>query len=133
MRANTHNTHTKEPWFTDGIYISTNGANDVEHIARMIPDNAQFVDAKRIVECVNACAGYEFHVGVDDNITGIVSQSIGSLIAINGKLNQQRDELLAALKPLVHSDDIAIAHLTNEESRSLIHRAREAIANTEGS
>jgi len=113
--------HTKEPW----SYKRTHGAsNDYWYVIldrnmrgpifeiggkdetgqigeakHLITDQSEIeANARRIVACVNACAGISTEVleGAEQ-ITSIKS-------ALNGylEMKHQRDELLAALKNLVH-------------------------------
>ena len=80
--------HTPEPWYFNecssddcdcGCVLTDEHTNDNEHI--VIPVGyVKFVDAKRIVACVNACAG----------ITADELQTLGL-----GGIKQKLDELYA--------------------------------------
>lgn len=77
--------HTKEPWWNHGVIIK---AND------NIPAQATSEeDARRIVACVNACAG----IPTEQLESGEV-RSVRDELADIATLEKQRDELLAALK-----------------------------------
>lgn len=75
--------HTKYPWKNDGTYIS-------DATGLCIDPNVMGGEevARRIVACVNACAGIE---------TEIIERNVGNV----WKLLQQRDELLEATKELL--------------------------------
>lgn len=96
--------HTKEPWKVGefgGIYQATGGACIVSALtpSGFLPNS--IANERRIVACVNACAG----ISTD----GLESAGVGGLRHIaeatfeqrmsRNEIEQQRDELMEALAP----------------------------------
>ena len=87
--------HTNEPWQVDeptqiwapsiGQYVAI---TDCEPELNLVPREVQEANARRIVSCVNACAG------IDTEIIERNANKVSDLLT-------QRDELLAALKGLM--------------------------------
>lgn len=111
--------HTKEPWTTNGVRIeSTNEhgwANDGWIVGDCDGPDA-LANARRIVACVNACKGIDTKFLEEALLAGAEP----ALYAHT--LMQQRDELLAALKPIAVSGEI---------SAKIIADARAAITKVE--
>ena len=84
--------HTQEPWSygedNDGWYVEKDGLQ----IAHGLTEE----DARRIVACVNACAGIPTDVLEDESIL----KADADLRIQREELEKQRDELLAALERL---------------------------------
>lgn len=84
--------HTKEPWSLFGVDQHIMGISYADAISRGVSHaqwshNCSPEDARRIVACVNACAG----------VPNEVLEKFTVIDAITG-FAQQRDELVAALK-----------------------------------
>jgi hypothetical protein len=99
-------THTKEPWqvnFSDPTQIcDCDGENrGCAPIAVMADgDDDAEANARRIVACVNACAGQPTELLEAAGI-GLLGKSIDKIAAFHARsmtAEQQRDNLLAALK-----------------------------------
>lgn len=96
--------HTKEPWevYEDCPRIASGNARNVRKSTygtyesnSLIDDSGEFfnpADARRIIACVNACAG------VPNEILEDVNSSERELLHHFVAMKNQRDELLAALK-----------------------------------
>ena len=101
--------HTKEPWYVvdspwgDGTWINAGAPDphhegfvaDCEDINGDVDKDTARSNARRIVACVNACAGFN---------TDFLEGPCGNLFdAMDGllKAKQQRDDLLAALESMV--------------------------------
>ena len=123
--------HTKEPWGINDWPQPDNsigiGAVGTPLIARVIlrdvSINAQKANARRIVACVNACAGLsteELESYQAKNLTdGLM------LIAVK----QERDDLLAALEGVAAFWD----SITTEDRLNDLHaKARDTIASVKG-
>lgn len=84
--------HTPEPWeVTDLRYIRQ--SNEPRHVvARASKMDGMEANARRIVACVNACAGIS---------TELLECPGGNVAKVAGRLMKQRDELLAALERLL--------------------------------
>lgn len=94
-------THTKEPWIVTGgeriKYVEARIGNGMlqEIASCMIVEHGNHEEnARRIVACVNACAG------IPTETLEMASSSIAVSQSLNGYLDmrKQRNELLAALK-----------------------------------
>ena len=123
--------HTPEPWKLRGNEIGKAIVSDDQNHGMMVSiafvDKYDFedvweVNARRIVACVNACAG------IPDSVLAVFTQPECNILVSNGLANQQlqkveaqRDELLAALKCI----------LLHPESLAAITRAASAIAKCE--
>jgi hypothetical protein len=114
--------HTKEPWsvkryspagLTD-IYVD-HGTCQIEHIADVVVNE----NARRIVSCVNACAGLD--AGLLENIA--MTGGIVERFALLNQTEQQRDELLAVLQSMFNE------HGEFEYDLGTLIKARAAIAN----
>lgn len=52
--------HTKEPWLADANYVITQGETKIAYCNHIDPyDGIGYENARRIVACVNACAGLD--------------------------------------------------------------------------
>ena len=85
--------HTPEPWFSDSEHVGSSVSdrfNDGWFAAKCLgPDRVE--NARRIVTCVNACAGMEYPAAEID------------------ELKRQRDELLGLVKAVVyHSVSVTV-------------------------
>lgn len=88
--------HTAEPWRTEADTKSSDFfwiSSDTEPEIAMIPDG-RIGDAKRIVACVNACAG----IDTDRLTDGIVLKNAQRVARERWDFKTQQDELLAALE-----------------------------------
>lgn len=102
------NAHTKEPWKL--AYRGCDGAYDIDAAGDpawgdiSLALNVGEADARRIVACVNACAGVETIVleqlANSGGLVRIFSER-AEYSAMAGQLELQRDQLLAALEGLV--------------------------------
>jgi hypothetical protein len=104
--------HTKEPWqVTEGDLIITD-KNAVIAVAssgcgyngnirpRTISDEQKGENARRIVACVNACAGIQNDILENEMFRGAMNSKAYLIDAI-----QQRDELLEALKKITYQSN----------------------------
>ena len=90
--------HTPEPWeVTDKRFIrQSSGRRHV--VARVVGSEEMEANARRIVACINACAGIPTE--------GLEKTRLGSDVLLEmHKISQQRDDLLATLKAVT-----SIAH-----------------------
>ena len=99
--------HTPEPWsydLSDGcdlrIYSETN-SNIVYGCGCCGSPNCEDADARRIVACINACAGIS---------TEQLECPGGNVAKVAGRLMKQRDELLAALTEIAELDILKYHH-----------------------
>ena len=111
--------HTKEPWEAvnrgDDYADDIDATNESGHQVTLALSVGK-VNARRIVACVNACAGLS-----NDALDG--GWTAADLSAYAKQLEQQRDELLEALeKCLPHVID------SWDEDHSAVVKARAAIA-----
>lgn len=160
--------HTPEPWFCDGdaIYNNVHCAGDpIAHVLTMPFDDAgNACDARRIVACVNACAGLDTEKLEAQNAEGnplwqfvqeVIAQRdhwkanhenqvrrtriliertdmpLERVAAYNRmvELEQQRDQLLAALEALMPVANDWCNYRGNPQSLdAMIVAARAAIA-----
>lgn len=86
--------HTKEPWNHSGDEVKTADGNliAVTLLGTSLIENQ--ANARRIVACVNACAG------IDTEVLEKHAGQQGLMIYLMSDLVKQRDELLAAAKNL---------------------------------
>lgn len=95
--------HTPEPWAVKGAAIRTADGIGIDVIATMQVSNQPFwdEDARRIVACVNACAGMT-NEQIDNvcMISGSLLNRFGEQMAYLGQVEKQRDELLAAIEAM---------------------------------
>lgn len=102
------NEHTKEPWSVaeeafdnDGIHESVirglDGRAAIAVTLEFGPNNPGMreANARRIVACVNACAG------ITTEVLEQMPSGPASLLPMYSRLEQQRDKLLAALEELL--------------------------------
>lgn len=96
--------HTPEPW-DQGLYDNPKrlalAIFDERHDEVAVSDTVE--TARRIVACVNACAGIEterLEKNASDPIAGLFGRMASRLTTENKKLTAQRDDLLAALRAL---------------------------------
>lgn len=86
--------HTKEPW-----YLSQNGSSVMAKLAEMTNAHVAEIlhndeDARRIVACVNVCAG------IPTDVLEAMPSGPASLLPMYAQIEQQRDKLLAALEAI---------------------------------
>lgn len=121
--------HTKEPWVfgTHGQIIGSDGKGDT--VCLMIGDEIVEANARRIVACVNACAGIS---------TAALEHRAHLLKAEDdtfAELEKQRDELLVALAGMLEvyggsrDKDGLPKHATELD---LIDQARAVVASVKG-
>lgn len=122
--------HTKEPWrlgkassvVADEPVIGMNGSDAVEYYGwHLICESIVPSNARRIVACVNACAGIPDNV-LEEAAKCAASGRFGTMAAM---YKAKRDELLAAAKRLSSEMTMGIASL---EAWNIL---RSAIANAE--
>lgn len=122
-------THTKEPWTAHSkcpgqCCWHIKGINDeILDWDINIPEMSE-ADAKRIVACVNACVGCATAI-LEVTPTGFFNSTYGHPTYLK-KLEQQRDELLTALRVASKSlsDDVHI----NTKSKVLAAIAKVEVA-----
>lgn len=144
--------HSPEPWLitTDPVYgrffnIATQKRIDAELPCMMQVDGysddpeveeEQHANVRRIVACVNACAGISTELLEQQGIKAVLAPSESSktmaeasrlLIQSNARqlhLTEQRDELLAALIGVVETWDVIYPHIkSSEHSREQLEDA----------
>jgi hypothetical protein len=99
--------HTKEPWWNTGVVIKADGN---------IPAQAtSWEDARRIVACVNACAGIPTE-DLERWGTSLITKIQEDNIA---RLTKQRDELVAALEELLYAHTDKAMRMANEALASV--------------
>ena len=130
--------HTPEPWYTDescgypcDIHDKLNGDLIVRAFGDQVNDVDGVANARRIVACVNACAGMQTE-----------SLESGDLIAAHraviNAVTKQRDELLAALDEYINAADNIMSPKDDDDVSAMIRfgeadkTAREAIARAKG-
>ncbi|MGL4754509.1 MAG: hypothetical protein ACRCXB_19215 [Aeromonadaceae bacterium] len=123
--------HTPEPWRVGrvGTVVSDTpvplmrGSDAIEYYGgHLIGESITEANARRIVVCVNVCAGMR-----NDELDG--GLLIGVMQGKIDRLKQQRDELLAALEAVTGGLEAS----TKPESLSRIHKiADDAIAKAKG-
>lgn len=90
--------HTKEPWSVFNDCVESSDGKVIAHVltSQYDMESLTSIDASRIVACVNACVGIPTeHLEKGPNTVEQLAQLAEAEI---DKLEQQRDELLAALK-----------------------------------
>ena len=89
--------HTPEPWISEGSFIGIPNGKGTFYMSTLsgINQERREADARRIVACVNACAGLstEFLEQIDSIQAALTGQ-----LVVTEVLEKQRDELLAALE-----------------------------------
>lgn len=145
--------HTKEPWCVDfgatghPYYYIVAGKIPMDEAAVIATVRAETkvgpsgdearANARRIVACVNACAGEDTHfleyiVSEGKTLRGIREDELASTSRFVRELNateEQRDELLAALKGMVE----VFGDEFGQGDSDTVDRAMTAIAKVEGS
>lgn len=127
--------HTKEPWqFNGSAVIAKIKCSHHHTIAELrhqlfMTDREAEANARRIVACVNACAGVPNEELEFDNVQFIKA------LHERRELRQQRDELLAALKEFsgVWERGESFASMEVGAIEAMREMARTAIANAEAS
>lgn len=136
--------HTKEPWLVKHDEVCFRSQEDDQSFGMAIPiaqifgDNLE-ANASRIVACVNACAGIATENLENILMTGeTLLQRIDVLryeANVACKIEQQRDELLAALKEMLAALDVSVSG--DDEVAAMVRygeaekAARAAIAKVE--
>jgi len=140
--------HTKEPWII--VDESSNGVIETEeaiaiiseddwHICAVWRDAGIFLEeshaeanARRIVACVNACAGVPTKV-LENEVVELGDKHPWKLInAARIQAEQQRDELLAALKEVTQCLYAQITGSGGFAVEEVIDDANAAISKAEG-
>lgn len=122
--------HTPEPWVVvakgdeaDGVDYFINQESDCS-ISGLVASWLSREDARRIVACVNACAGISTE-GLESGKWTVTVVARELLVVI-----EQRDQLLEALKFMVERFDIdGCSYIFSQ--RLALSRAKEAIAAVE--
>ena len=145
--------HTPEPWGfyqteTTGIPPDPCPCLVIDTLGREIPSTNPVIciisdisslnkrdhaNARRIVACVNACAGIETEK-LEENAAEPIAGLFGRIAAKEGiakrKVEKERDELLAALKEVVYcSEHFGKAYAgrdARDKAKSLIKRVENA-------
>jgi hypothetical protein len=113
--------HTPEPWRFNEAQADIDGQNgEAIAVCYWNDDDGEgaLLNGRRIVACVNACAGIPTDHLERCNAIGAVDE----ILKERNALKQQRDELLLALIDIIE----------NGLSTSRIRKAREAIAKVKG-
>jgi len=142
--------HTPEPWIQMGTEIADDGYEHIAVINGITDNELNEANAKRIVECVNACAGMEepkleieslklanklLEVSKSElteerddlsECTKDMSEHVVLIEKLNSKLLTQRDELAEALHSLIQT---VITENPNAEFGPAIKKARAVISN----
>lgn len=119
--------HTKEPWHTGKNHNAERFiyGEDGWAIAECVQTkDKMFANARRIVACVNACAGIPIEI-LEQNKTGGLTWSFANAL----DLTMQRNELLTALKEIAEetydqwsngakAKEIALAAIEKAEATS---------------
>lgn len=127
--------HTPEPWHIDAvgnIWADTKICNmreiaDRAESYRAMTESEHRANARRIVACVNACAG------MSDEAMELAVENGGmkAVIGFARDLERQRDQLLEALKVIVESEQCD-GETVVCDFETLQSVARYAIASVEG-
>lgn len=128
--------HTKEPWSYQ-VSIPEEGYECfwINSRCRQIssfdgPQNdEQFSNVRRIVACVNACAGIPIYM------LEAMPSGPASLLPMYARLEKQRDELMAALEDIAndYADRFDMeSPSTNPGIKSCVKQAKSAIARVKG-
>lgn len=131
--------HTKEPWSIDeywqvfaesiGEYVAV---TEVEDDGR-IPPEIVAANARRIVACVNACAGIKTQDLEAMRGTSILEKANSSFDSVH----KQRDELLSVLEDLLRQGDFFLTAIEAKDGWSsdfeeIERRAMKAISKAKG-
>ena len=116
--------HTLEPWKQAGFSISAKGGHVAKVLDVYMDRSIRDANGRRIVACVNACAGIP-----TENLEGVnlrdkileYSETMLNAAGQGAKVTQQRDVLLAALR------EIAESYPVTDEGFTLASIAREAL------
>jgi hypothetical protein len=130
--------HTKEPWSYEldtgsdlRIYSETN-PGIVDGCGCCGSPNCDDADARRIVACINACAGFDTELLENILMLGdTLKRRFKTLTDSESELQKQRDELLAALELIIER----FGHCQNDyafSKRIALDKARTAIAAVKG-
>jgi len=130
--------HTKEPWSYEldtgsylRIYSETN-PGIVDGCGCCGSPNCDDADARRIVACINACAGFDTELLENILMLGdTLKRRFKTLSDSESELQKQRDELLAALELIIER----FGHCQNDyafSKRIALDKARTAIAAVKG-
>ena len=135
------NKHTPEPWraFNNGqgvVGVSTDRSDvcwtriaDGSWLDSDKTIDADYENARRIVACVNACAG------IDTELLEIIEDNDKTLAGVIANVEKQRDELLAALERFMDSHEECTdfdGFTAQIVSMADYHQAQEAIARAKG-
>ena len=111
------NKHTPEPWraFNNGqgvVGVSTDRSDvcwtriaDGSWLDSDKTIDADYENARRIVACVNACAG------IDTELLEIIEDNDKTLAGVIANVEKQRDELLAFAEEVRRSGDTRLASM----------------------
>lgn len=125
-------THTPEPWGCENDVVMNKDGRTIAHVMTSAYDGRlnTAIDALRICACVNACAGLDPVVLSAWNLQGAtVKQQMAEAQQSVIELQEQRDELLAALRDCVAVMDRDLNGLAVIQPELRI--ARSAIAKVE--
>lgn len=115
--------HTPEPWhcYNDAIFGPADINMPIAHVLSSSYDESSLVatDGRRIVACVNAC------IDIDTEALEIISKYRNEMpgYLTYSQLKQQRDDLLAALRPFANYACGEPCDCHNCRARAAISRA----------
>lgn len=120
--------HTQEPWNTNGDPIVFDATGVVAFTdTRTNLDKVNKANARRIVACVNACAGISTEALEDSCQPALSAWKLQKEI-----IEQQRDELLTVLKKIVPLAEFACSEQSPPYAdEHLVESAKEIIAKVE--
>lgn len=130
--------HTKEPWHVGDAFMVGElvGGNDVFPVYQgeageddLLAFAFSTEDARRIVACVNACAGIPTELIEQGGFAAVP-------VATHREVKQQRDELLAALKESQEFmeycwRDVQMSYYAFEKLETVMEQTRALIARME--
>jgi hypothetical protein len=113
--------HTKEPWVFDQYGNANVNGETIRTMGFALSScKTSIANARRIVACVNACAGLSIEMLENAALYPPVKSAFNGYITMKG----ERDELLSALKGLVA---IAETEISDPENLSEMTHAKAAI------
>lgn len=125
--------YTKEPWHASGYEVQQDNGSTICNMSGWKNQALTKANARRIVACVNACAGIETHelelmtgdLSIHNQITHPAQKTLTPKAT---QYRMQRDELLYALRMITE-------YPLNSETSYLLARncAEQAIAKVKGS
>lgn len=98
--------HTPEPWHSECATVSKD-IGDHRYEVAICADWSEetFANARRIVACVNACAG------IETELLEIIQDNDKTLAEVIANVEKQRDELLAFVEEVRRTGDTRLASM----------------------